>query len=309
LKFAFLISAGLFLIGCVSVKSDVQSDPAFRVSGNRVHVSAISKDQGNVSETILGRQIIDAASKWLADKGYSLSNKRKADYSIAFAVEQQSNNVYVPPQTVMMPVYGNDNSNSTTTVKNSFGQTIGTFETKEDSRYNFAPTGYQSFQTGGYNAVVTDRWLLMFITAQMHGLAPRQVSRGNAFPEKRDQPFFENYQVVSYTVRRLLSESPLNVEGKPPVNLHNNDAGCLLRLGLEYENMKDKAQIKSFSVGSKAQRAGLKVGDVVSTIDGRDARKVSQFIFTEGKAAEVVAMREGKELTVNVLPIMFCPED
>ena len=59
--------------------------------------------------------------------------------------------------------------------------------------------------------------------------------------------------------------------------------------------------------GSPAQRGGLKPGDVITTLDGRWTASIADVFAAAadaepGRAADVVILRDGKEMTLSVTP-------
>ena len=59
--------------------------------------------------------------------------------------------------------------------------------------------------------------------------------------------------------------------------------------------------------GSPAQRAGIKPGDEITTLDGRWTASIADVFAAAadaepGRAAEVVIIRDGKEMTLSITP-------
>jgi hypothetical protein len=306
------VTFSLVFIGCATLKSQIQNDPNFEgPTGDRVSLSIRDKEGKDLSESMAGKVVLSEAAKWVKSKGFRVADEtKKADQSIIFGMDQESKQVYVPAQAYSVPVYGNNNG-STTTVKGSYGQTLGTLETAPSNPY--APTGYQTQYREGYTANVTDRWLFMTIYSQVHGKTPSKISEGQVYPDQRDQEFFENRQVMSQAVSKLLSQSPLAIAGRAPASTESGkDPGCWMRLGIlfdEKEKLDKGAKIKDFAQGSKAEAAGLKIGDIIYSIGGQDIPINRPVKFDEGKIVSVIGSRNGKDLRVQAFPSLQCIED
>ena len=66
--------------------------------------------------------------------------------------------------------------------------------------------------------------------------------------------------------------------------------------------------IKTVRSGSPAELAGLKAGDVLTTLDGRWTSNTADAYVaatgaTPGEPVEAVVLREGKELKLQVKPV------
>jgi hypothetical protein len=296
---------------CATLKSQVENDPTItQPSGEKVFISfRVGKDGKDGRDTILGKTVINDAAIWLRNKGYVLVDEiKKADSQIIFTVDSETKQVYVPGQTYSIPIYGN--TGTTSTVKNSWGQTLGTVETQPSNP--FAPTGYQTGYREGYNAQITDRWLFIYVWKQERGNVPEKISQGQVFPEKRDMKFFEDQQVMASAVNRLLSESVFGKSARAPSSVSSGDPGCWTRLGItfdQHEKLERGAKIKDFALGSQAEAAGLKVGDIIYSLGSRDVPDPRPVKFTEGIPVNVVANRGGKEFAVKVMPTMQCVEN
>jgi hypothetical protein len=115
---------------------------------------------------------------------------------------------------------------------------------------------------------------------------------------------------VDYEVRDLLKELPERMLG-PKVARERVLAPLGvwgLRLG-EPTGGLDAPGVPVAAVdgGSPAERGGLKTGDVLTTVDGRWTASVADVFAAAadaepGRAAEVVILRDGKEMTLSVTP-------
>jgi PDZ domain/Aspartyl protease len=114
---------------------------------------------------------------------------------------------------------------------------------------------------------------------------------------------------VDFEVRDLMKELPGRLVGPKVAKKRVLAPGGLwgLTLGEPVEDGSGVA-IKTVRPGSPAEGAGLKPGDVLTTLDGRwtstvvDAYRAAN-AATPGEAVEVVVVREGEELKVRVKPV------
>lgn len=66
--------------------------------------------------------------------------------------------------------------------------------------------------------------------------------------------------------------------------------------------------ITAVVAGSPAEKGGLKPGDVITTLDGRWTASITDVYAAAadakpGHAAEVVILRDGREMTLTVTPV------
>ena len=114
---------------------------------------------------------------------------------------------------------------------------------------------------------------------------------------------------VDFEVRDLLKELPERLAGPKIAKRRVLAPGGLwgLTLGDPVDDGAGVA-IKTVRPGSPAEAAGLKPGDVLTALDGRWTTSVADAYaaangLMPGQAAEVVVLREGKELALQVKPV------
>ena len=118
------------------------------------------------------------------------------------------------------------------------------------------------------------------------------------------------FEPVEHTVRNLMKDLPDRLAG-PRVARHR----MLVSGGLWGLNVEEPADglnspgvpIVSVAAESPAAEAGLKVGDVLTTLDGRWTTSVNDTHAAAagvppGRETTVVVLRDGKELTLTVKP-------
>ncbi len=115
---------------------------------------------------------------------------------------------------------------------------------------------------------------------------------------------------VDYEVRDLLKELPERMLG--PKVARDRVLAPLgvwgLRLGEPIGGLDAPGvPVAAVDGGSPAERGGLKPGDVLTTVDGRWTASVADVFAAAadaepGHAAEVVILRDGKEMTLSVTP-------
>ena len=114
---------------------------------------------------------------------------------------------------------------------------------------------------------------------------------------------------VNFEVRNLLESLPNRLAG-PKVAKRRVLAPSGL-WGLTLGDPLDDGSgitIKTVRTGSPAEAAGLKAGDVLTTLDGRWTSSVADAYtaangVTPGQTVDAVLIRDGKELTIKVKPI------
>ncbi len=120
-----LLLSNLSLIGCSSLNSRVINDPTFEgPNGNRIYFNVRTEEGKDVSETLTGKLILSSAKKWANQKGFKVVEEaKKSEIAVNFTATVKNKEIEVPGQTYSTPIYGN-NSGTTTTVKNVYGQNI-----------------------------------------------------------------------------------------------------------------------------------------------------------------------------------------
>lgn len=118
------------------------------------------------------------------------------------------------------------------------------------------------------------------------------------------------FEPVDYDVKDLLKELPERMLGpkvaKERVLAPRGVWG--IRLGKPTGGLDAPGvPVEAVDEGSPAQRGGLRPGDVITTMDGRwTAARVDVFAAAAdaeaGRAAEVIILRDGKELTLSITP-------
>jgi hypothetical protein len=115
---------------------------------------------------------------------------------------------------------------------------------------------------------------------------------------------------VDYEVRDLLKDLPERMLG-PKVARERvlTPLGVWgIRLGKPTGGLDTPGvPVAAVDGGSPAERGGLKPGDVITTLDGRWTASVADVFAAAadaepGRAAEVVILRDGKEMTLSVTP-------
>ncbi len=141
LNLLFSFTSFLFLLGCTTTRSNYTVKVDAIADTDLIAETYILKSgMKDVSENDLrfkeySRIVANALSK----KGYKqISDIKNAHMVVLFSYGISNPNSKV--STIQMPVYGSQN-NTTTVVKNSWGQKIGSFETQPSNP--FAPGGYQ----------------------------------------------------------------------------------------------------------------------------------------------------------------------
>jgi PDZ domain/Aspartyl protease len=118
------------------------------------------------------------------------------------------------------------------------------------------------------------------------------------------------FEPVDYQVRDLLKELPDRMLG-PKVARQRVLAPLGvwgIRLGRPTGGLDEPGvPVAAVDDGSPAQRGGLKPGDVITTLDGRWTASIADVFAAAadaepGRAAEVVILRDGKEMTLSVTP-------
>jgi PDZ domain/Aspartyl protease len=118
------------------------------------------------------------------------------------------------------------------------------------------------------------------------------------------------FEPVEYEVRDLLKELPDRMLG-PKVARERVLAPLGvwgIRLGRPTGGLDEPGvPVAAVDDGSPAQRGGLKPGDVLTTLDGRWTASIADVFAAAadaepGRAAEVVILRDGKEMTLSVTP-------
>jgi hypothetical protein len=118
------------------------------------------------------------------------------------------------------------------------------------------------------------------------------------------------FEPVDYQVRDLLKELPDRMLG-PKVARERvlSPLGVWgIRLGRPTGGLDDPGvPVAAVDDGSPAHRGGLKPGDVITTLDGRWTASIADVFAAAadaepGRAAEVVILRDGKEMTLSVTP-------
>lgn len=114
---------------------------------------------------------------------------------------------------------------------------------------------------------------------------------------------------VDFAVRDILKDLPERLAGPKIAKRRVLAPGGLwgLTLGDPVDSGTGVA-IKTVRPGSPAEVAGLKVGDVLTTLDGRWTSNAADVYVaatgaTPGQAVEVVVLRDGKELKLPVKPV------
>lgn len=190
----------------------MQNDRSFTgFRGNKVFIKVIGytiKDQKDVSNDIAGRNLIIEVKEWLNlnNKYVSVENEELSNITIILGVFSEDKIIHIPSQTYTSPVYGNSNG-STTTVKNIYGQTLGTLETNSNNIYG--PTGYTTNYVEGYNTQVSDRSLVLTIVSNESGKIGKVVSEGGAIPKNYSKEFFEDRRMIKSAIEELLNNTVL----------------------------------------------------------------------------------------------------
>ncbi len=118
------------------------------------------------------------------------------------------------------------------------------------------------------------------------------------------------FEPVDYEVRDLMKSLPERMMG-PKVAKHKVLAPLGLwgiRLGEPTGGIDAPGvPIAAVVAGSPAEKGGLKAGDVITTLDGRWTASVHDVYAAAadaapGRAADVVILRDGKEMTLSVTP-------
>ena len=118
------------------------------------------------------------------------------------------------------------------------------------------------------------------------------------------------FEPVDYEVRDLLKSLPDRLMG-PKVAKHRVLAPLGLwgiRLGAPTGGIDAPGvPIAAVVAGSPADKGGLKPGDVITTLDGRWTASIADVFAAAadaepGRAADVVILRDGKEMTLSVTP-------
>lgn len=240
-----------------------------------VEVGVEDKEWRDARNTVFGKTILYQARQWLTAHGYNVvDKKRSADLAVVFTANSQDKTLHVPGATY---------------VRNGpYAQSVQTSE--------------------GYNTDVTARYLFLAVWQQQRGKTPEIVTDGQIFPREYRQKFFEEAFVMSDAVTILFDESLLGKYDKAFVANDLKDPGCWMRLGMDFveENLTRGARIKSFLKGSHAEKAGLKVGDIVYSIADVEVPNRNPAAFAENEAVDVSASRDGKAFSVKVMPSMQC---
>jgi len=86
-------------------------------------------------------------------------------------------------------------------------------------------------------------------------------------------------------------------------------AGKMARLGImpDYDEAKPGVRVDGVSKGGPADKAGLKVDDLIVEIAGRPVTNIQTYMAImgqqkAGQAVDVTVMREGKKVQLKVVP-------
>ena len=115
------------------------------------------------------------------------------------------------------------------------------------------------------------------------------------------------FEPVDYEVRDLMKDLPNRLAG--PKRAKDVMLTPLGLWGLTVAKSNDGGGVKvtSVTLNSPASEAGLKPGDLLTTLDGRWTSSVADVfaaasVIAPGQAVEAVVVREGKSLTIKVTP-------
>jgi hypothetical protein len=291
------------LVACSTVKYQVQNDPIVaKPSGDTVYVFVGPPELENA---MLGRILRAEAETWLKNQGYVFATEMaKAHSLVILSAKQSDRDVYIPGRTFSTPVYGQPNS-TVTTVKGAYGQKLGTLETAPADP--LAPTGYRTEYREGFTTTVTDKAIFLNVQRREYGQTPMMLSQGVAYPEDVHNDFLGQRTEIASAVKGLLNRSALFLSGEVPPKDSRNPS-CYPRLGIKFgpKKLEQGALIESFEAGSNAPKAGLRVGDVVLSIAGATVPLKGPAPIRAGAPAQVMALRNGKDLALAVDPKIFC---
>jgi hypothetical protein len=114
---------------------------------------------------------------------------------------------------------------------------------------------------------------------------------------------------VDFEVRNLVAELPGRLMGPKVARRRFLAPGGLLGLSLGGPTETGSGvAIRTVRPGSPAEAAGLKVGDILTTLDGRWTTTVADAYaaangVTPGQPVEAVVLRDGKEMKLQVKPV------
>ncbi len=122
-----------------------------------------------------------------------------------------------------------------------------------------------------------------------------------------------SFEPVDYEIRDLMKTLPEKLAGPKIAKEIMLAPTGLWGLTLAEPDAKSKGKtspgvaIATVSPGSPAESAGLKPGDLLTTLDGRWTTTVADAYAAAsgvepGKPAEVVVVRDGKDVTLTVAP-------
>lgn len=220
--FLFLTIAGFFT-GCVTpsytVRVDAIADEEF--FGEKFIIKSGLKNVGD--NDLRFREYSRIVSNALRHQGYKpVADIQKTDFIVmlSYGIGEPQTRSY----TRQVPIYG-QNNDQTTVVKNSWGQQIGSLETKPSNPY--APTGYQSI-TEEYTTY--DRYVLMTAYNVTDALKPR------AEGEKLDpQMAWEAKIVSSGSSGDLRKVFPAMILGATPYFGENSGEQQIVEVRIDFE--------------------------------------------------------------------------
>jgi regulator of sigma E protease len=109
---------------------------------------------------------------------------------------------------------------------------------------------------------------------------------------------------IPIVVRRAGAEIPLTINLASDARELTEPGRLLSGLGIDLSTWRGETQVQSVPAGSAGERAGLRAGDKLVTVDGQRLANISQFIDAVGAAADktlsIGVERGGQPLTLSV---------
>lgn len=303
LKLVFICLAFLAM-GCATMTTTVHNDPtAGGPSGKRVSLMSVNKDGDEIRNPITGI-VADEAIKWLTQKGYTFErNERKSHSSVAFHFGSKKKTIHVPAQTRSIPTYEDKSSTTTSTLTDNYGNRIN-IDSKTTPGNPYGPSGYRTEYVGAHDREVIAEALGLSIYRKEHGISPIQIAQGLAKFDTYDESLFGKEANVRKAVRSLLEKSALNLPSTTVSSLSDSqDPGCWPRIGIEFD---DKGKVTGFTKESEAQKVGVRLGDIVTSLGGAEPNSPTRGIASDKEMVPVEYLRDGKKHAAQIQAKMTC---
>lgn len=249
-------------------------------------VVEVKDGQGHAISSPVAETIRSEAESWLRENGYTLDERvtRKTRVLVVLSPHYAERVADVPSRALLLP---------------------GAY-------------GYMGVYSGGGKVTVADRSVALGAWLYRAHQPPVMLTSGTAVAGN-DASFFESESRMRMVVSELLERSRLAAEReywsrKPKIsvmapNLEDGDPACWYRLGFDYlqGEATGSKEISRFTRGSRAEGAGMRVGDLVTHMDGLEVTAPAE--FTEGQIVDVRFLRNLEVMHARVPAVLICVDD